>query len=245
MYTNSLKMKVDILAFAAHPDDVEISCSGTLIKHIEAGHKIGIIDLTRGELGTRGSAEIRLKEAADASAMMGISIRENLGLEDGFFDLSVENKLKVVQQIRKFKPSVVLANAVSDRHPDHGRASKLVSDACFLAGLIKVKTTYEGIEQDAWRPKVVYHYIQDRYMKPDFIVDISSVMEKRMNALMAYSSQFFNPDSKEPVTAISTTQFLDNLRGRAIDFGRIIGADYGEGFVAERVIGVQSLFDIY
>lgn len=238
-------MKVDILAFAAHPDDVEISCSGTLIKHIEAGHKIGIIDLTRGELGTRGSAEIRLKEAADASAMMGISIRENLGLEDGFFDLSVENKLKVVQQIRKFKPSVVLANAVSDRHPDHGRASKLVSDACFLAGLIKVKTTYEGIEQDAWRPKVVYHYIQDRYMKPDFIVDISSVMEKRMNALMAYSSQFFNPDSKEPVTAISTTQFLDNLRGRAIDFGRIIGADYGEGFVAERVIGVQSLFDIY
>jgi bacillithiol biosynthesis deacetylase BshB1 len=238
-------MKVDILAFAAHPDDVEISCSGTLIKHIEAGHKVGIVDLTRGELGTRGTAQIRAKEAAAATAMMGISIRENLGLEDGFFEVSSENKLKIVQQIRRFKPTIVMANAITDRHPDHGRASKLVSDACFLAGLIKVKTTYDGIEQEAWRPKVVYHYIQDRYMKPDFIVDITTVMEKRMNALMAYSSQFYDPNSNEPVTAISTTQFLDNLRGRAIDFGRIIGTEYGEGFVAERVIGVQSLFDIY
>jgi len=238
-------MKVDILAFAAHPDDVEISCSGTLIKHIEAGHKVGIIDITRGELGTRGTAEIRAKEAAAASAMMGISIRENLELEDGFFEVSAENKLKVVQQIRKFKPTIVLANAIADRHPDHGRGSQLVSDACFLSGLTKVQTFFDGVEQEAWRPRVVYHYIQDRYMKPDFIVDISSVMEKRMNALLSYSSQFYNPNSTEPVTAISTTQFLDNLRGRAIDFGRIIGVDYGEGFIAERVPGVQSLFDIY
>lgn len=235
-------MKIDLLAFAAHPDDVEISCAGTVIKHLQAGYTAGIIDLTRGELGTRGSAEIRDKEAAMASKIMGLTIRENLKMADGFFNESEENKLAIVKMIRKYQPEIVLANAIFDRHPDHGRASKLVSDACFLSGLPKVKTTLDGIEQTAWRPKAVYHYIQDRTMKPDFIVDISEVMEKRMEALKAYSSQFYDPNSNEPVTAISTTQFMDSLYGRANEYGRIIGVAYGEGFVAERTVGIDHLF---
>lgn len=237
-------MKLDILAFAAHPDDIELSCAGTIIKNIVSGRKVGIVDLTRGELGTRGNAEIREKESAMATSIMQLHARENLGLADGFFELSEENKLLVVKQIRKYRPEIVLANAVSDRHPDHGRASKLVSDACFLSGLIKVTTTLDGMEQEAWRPRVVYHYIQDRYMKPDFIVDVSEHMEKRMEAIMAFSSQFYNPDSKEPVTAISSLQFLENLKGRAVDFGRIIGVEYGEGFITERVAGVKNIFDL-
>ena len=237
-------MKLDILAFAAHPDDVELSCSGTLIKHIHAGLKVGIVDLTMVELGTRGSAEIRASESAAADAIMGISIRVNLGMADGFFELSAENKLLVVQQIRKYRPEIILANAISDRHPDHGRGAKLVSEACFLSGLQKVITLMDGIDQQPWRPRAVYHYIQDRYFKPDFIVDISEYIEKRKEAIMAYGSQFYNPDSKEPVTAISTTQFIDNLNGRAVEFGRIISVDFGEGFITERVPGIDNLFDL-
>ncbi|HMT30910.1 MAG TPA: bacillithiol biosynthesis deacetylase BshB1, partial [Bacteroidia bacterium] len=173
-----------------------------------------------------------------------LSVRVNLRMADGFFELTEENKLEVVKQIRKFQPELVLANAIFDRHPDHGRASKLISDACFLSGLTKVKTTMDGIEQQAWRPKAVYHYIQDRYMKPDFIVDISDVMEKRMNALKSYSSQFYDPNSTEPVTAISTTQFMDSLYGRAMELGRIIGVSYGEGFITERVPGIDNLFQL-
>ncbi len=237
-------MKLDLLAFAAHPDDVELSCAGTLIKHAEAGYKTGVVDLTRGELGTRGSAAIRDAEAQLAGQVMGISFRENLGMKDGFFELNEENKLAVVRMIRKYRPEIVLANAIDDRHPDHGRGSKLVSDACFLSGLIKVVTRLDDREQEAWRPKAVYHYIQDRTMRPDFIVDISGTMEKRVKAIMAFSSQFYNPNSTEPETAISSKLFLEGLKSRALEFGRLIGAEYGEGFVAERTPGIDDLFKL-
>lgn len=237
-------MKLDILAFAAHPDDVELSCSGTLIKHIQAGKSTGIIDLTRGELGTRGTAEIRSAEATSASKIMGIKVRENLGFPDGFFENNLETQLEVVKKIREYRPDIVLANASHDRHPDHGRASLLVSQACFLAGLVKITTVLNGVEQKPWRPKAVYHYIQDRYIKPDFVVDISDVFELKMKAILAYSSQFYNPDSKEPETAISTPEFVEFLKGRAINYARDIGTKYGEGFTTERVIGTKNLFDL-
>ncbi len=237
-------MKLDLLAFAAHPDDVELSCAGTLIKHAEAGYKTGVIDITRGELGTRGSAAIREKEAQEAGKIMGISARENLDMKDGFFELNEENKMAVVKMIRKYRPEIILANAIDDRHPDHGRASKLVSDACFLAGLIKISTQVDGNEQQAWRPKAVYHYIQDRRMTPDFIVDVSATMEKREKAIMAFASQFYDPASTEPETAISSKLFLEGLKSRALEFGRIIGAEYGEGFVVERTPGVDNLFNL-
>jgi len=234
-------MKIDILAFAAHPDDVELCCSGTLIKHAQKGHKTGVIDLTRGELGTRGTADTRTEESKIATQVMNLSVRENLDLEDGFFESNSKNKLLVVQMIRKYRPDIVLANAVYDRHPDHARASELVSDACFLSGLIKIETSLNGELQKAWRPKVVYHYIQDRYIKPDFIVDISDVFEKRNEAIKAYGSQFYDPNSKEPQTVISTKQFFESLSARALEMGRIIGAEYGEGFVTERIPGVSDL----
>ncbi len=238
------QMKLDILAFGAHPDDVELSCSGTIINEIKKGKKAGIVDLTRGELGTRGTAAIRDMEAANAATIMGLSVRENLNMADGFFELSQANKLEVVKMIRKYRPEVVFANAFDDRHPDHGRGSKLVSDACFLAGLVKVETLLNDELQKAWRPKVVYHYIQDRYFKPDFIVDISESMDQRILALKAYASQFYDPNSKEPVTAIATKQFFDNLTGRAAELGRIIGVEYGEGFQTERIAGVKNIFDL-
>ena len=237
-------MKLDLLAFAAHPDDVELSCAGTLIKHCEAGYKTGVIDLTKGELGTRGNAEIRAQEAANASRIMGLSVRENLNLPDGFFEVNESSKMAVVRMIRKYRPEIIIANAVYDRHPDHGRASKIVSDACFLSGLVKVITSENGKEQEAWRPKAVYHYIQDRMMKPDFIVDISDVMEKRSAAIYAFSSQFYNPASNEPETAISSKQFLDSLTGRALEMGRTIGTAFGEGFVAERTPGIIDIFKL-
>jgi N-acetylglucosamine malate deacetylase 1 len=237
-------MKLDILAFAAHPDDVELSCSGTIVKHIKLGMKVGVIDLTKGELGTRGSSVIREKEADNASVIMGLSVRENLGMADGFFEISQENKMQVVRMIRKYQPRIVLANAIHDRHPDHGRASKLVSDACFLAGLIKIETSIDGQKQQAWRPEAVYNYIQDRRLKPDFIVDISEYIDVRIAAIMAYSSQFYNPQSTEPDTAISSKQFMEILTSRAMDFGRLAGFEYGEGFTTERPIGVNTLVDL-
>jgi bacillithiol biosynthesis deacetylase BshB1 len=237
-------MKLDLLAFAAHPDDVELSCAGTIIVHVTAGFNTGVVHITRGELGTRGTAEIREQEAKKATAVLGIKVRENLDLSDGFFEVNEENKLAVVRMIRKYQPEIVLANALRDRHPDHGRASKLVSDACFLSGLIKVRTSVDGKEQEAWRPRAVYHYIQDRSMKPDVIVDISGVMEQREKAIMAFSSQFYNPASNEPETIISSKQFLEGLRARAIEFGRMIGAEYGEGFLVERSPGVKNLFEL-
>ncbi len=237
-------MKLDILAFAAHPDDVELSCSGTIVKHIKLGYKIGIVDLTRGELGTRGTAAIRDNEAANASVIMGISVRENLNMPDGFFDLSQQNKIKIIEMIRKYRPRIVLANAVYDRHPDHGRASQLVSESCFLSGLTKVETRLNGINQHAWRPESVYNYIQDRRIKPDFVVDVSDFMEERMNAINAYSSQFYNPQSIEPDTAISSKQFIELLTSRAMEFGRLAGFEYGEGFTSERPVGINNIMDL-
>ena len=238
-------MKLDILAFAAHPDDVELGCSGTLIKHINLGKKVGIIDLTKGELGTRGTPDIRKMERDAASKIMGIHVRETLSMPDGLFEMNAANKLEVVMMIRKYQPEIVLANAVSDRHPDHGRASQLVSESCFLAGLIKVETIdNDDALQQAWRPKAVYHYIQDRYLKPDFIIDVSPYMEQKMDAIKAYASQFYDPESSEPVTPIATKEFLDFLYARATAFGRTIGAKYAEGFTTERAVGIRTLYDL-
>jgi bacillithiol biosynthesis deacetylase BshB1 len=237
-------MKTDILAFGAHPDDVELSCSGTILKHISLGKKVVIIDLTRGELGTRGTPEIRDKEAMNAAKILGVSTRENMNFADGFFENSKENQSALVIKIRKYQPEIVLATAVSDRHPDHGRSSKLISDACFLAGLIKIKTSDGNVEQAAWRPKAVYHYIQDRYTKPDFAVDISEFMEQRMASIKAYKSQVYDEHSTEPETAISSKQFMDAVYYRAVEVGRMIGVKYAEGFMAERIVGIRNLFDM-
>ncbi len=237
-------MEINILAFGAHPDDVEISCSGTLLKHIAMGKTVGIIDLTQGELGTRGSAPLRLQEAEAARQLLGVSTRENLAMMDGFFEVNQENKLKVVEMIRKYRPQLVLANSIHDRHPDHGRASQLVSEACFLSGLPKVETELNGIAQEAWRPSAVYHYIQDRYIRPDVVFDVTPFMEKKIESIQAYSSQFFDPKSDAPETPISRSDFFDFLRSRAKEFGRPIGAEYGEGFTAERYVGAQSFFDL-
>jgi len=232
-------MKLDILAFGAHPDDVEISCGGTILKHIELGYKCGVIDLTHGELGTRGSGELRLIEAEKSKQILGISARENLGFSDGFFQNDREHQLPIIEMIRKYRPEIVLANSVHDRHPDHGKAAKLVADACFLAGLIKIETG-----QDAWRPKAVYHYIQDQYIHPDLTVDVTPYFDKKIESILAYGSQFYNPESNEPDTPISGKEFLDFLRGRAMTYGRPIGAELAEGFTTARNVGVKNLFDL-
>lgn len=237
-------MKLDILAFAAHPDDVELSCSGTILKHIAAGQKVGIIDLTRGELGTRGTAEIRAQESAKASQILGIHARENLDLQDGFFRNTPENQVAIIRMIRKYQPEIVLANAIQDRHPDHGRAAELVSEACFYSGLVKIQSGLNGDSQEVWRPKAVYHYIQDRFIKPDLIVNITDHFDKKIESIRAFSSQFFDPESTEPTTPISNPEFLEFIKGRCLAFGRLGGFVYGEGFTVERPVGVNSLFDL-
>lgn len=238
-------MKIDLLAFASHPDDAELGCSGTLISHIQAGYKVGIIDLTQGELGTRGTPEERQQEAAEASRIMGLQVRRNLGLADGFFNNDQEHQLAVVRVIREFRPEVVLANALHDRHPDHGRGSDLVSEACFLAGLRKVETEdLSGKPQQHWRPKAVYHFIQDRFIQPDFIVDITAQWEQKVQAIRAYRSQFYNPENHSPDTYISSPDFLKFIEARAREFGHAIGTTYGEGFNKERQLGVRDLFQL-
>jgi len=237
-------MSVDILAFGAHPDDVEISCAGTILKHIAEGRTVGIIDLTRGELGTRGSAELRLVEAERARKLLGVALRENLGMADGFFAIDLEHKLRIVEMLRKYRPQVVLANSIHDRHPDHGRAAQLVSEACFLSGLTKVETTVDGQPQEAWRPAVVYHYIQDRYIRPDVVFDVTPYFETKIASIKAYSSQFYDPQSDAPETPISRSDFFEFLHGRAKEFGRPIGVEYAEGFTAERFVGARSFFDL-
>jgi bacillithiol biosynthesis deacetylase BshB1 len=237
-------MKLDILAFAAHPDDIELSCSATLMKHLDMGKTVGIIDLTQGELGTRGNVDTRYAEAAEASKIMGITVRENLRFKDGFFDFSEENKRKIIEQIRRFQPDIVLANAIEDRHPDHGRAAKLVADSCFLAGLRKIETSYDGVHQAAHRPKAVYHYIQDHYIKPDFIVDATEYVDRKLEAIKAFKTQFYDPNSIEPATPISGEDFFDFVKSRMIQNGRIIGVKYAEGFTSAREIGVNNLFDL-
>ena len=236
--------KLKILAFAAHPDDVELAASGTLIKHINMGHACGIIDLTRGELGTRGSANVRDLEAAESAIIMGLAVRSNLNLGDGFFEENEASLKQVITEIRKYQPDLVLANAASDRHPDHGRASSLISRACFLSGLPKIVCEWEGVALAAHRPKSVYHYIQDRNIGPQLIVDISSEFEQKMKAIKAFKSQFYDPNSQEPQTPISGQDFLSFLEARAIEFGRLIGCKYGEGFTTERCIGTNNLLDI-
>lgn len=234
-------MKLDILAIGVHPDDVELACSGTLMKHLSLGKKVGILDLTRGEMGTRGSAELRDEEAAQAAKIMGISIRENLNMPDCFFKINKKNKVAIATIIRKYQPDIVLCNAVSDRHPDHGRAAQLVSEACFVSGLIKLETELNGTAQQAWRPNAVYHYIQDNWIEPQVVMDITGFMDKKMQAIKAYSSQFYDPQSNEPVTAISTPEFMAIVEYRALQFGRLIKTKYGEGFTIERPVGVTDL----
>ena len=237
-------MKLDILAFGAHPDDVELGCSGTIAKEVSLGKKVGIIDLTRGELGTRGSVEIRNSESAKASENLGVSVRENLDMRDGFFINDEAHQLKIIEILRKYRPEIVLCNAITDRHIDHGKGSKLVSDACFLSGLIKIETELNGKKQQAWRPKVVYHYIQWQNIEPDFVVDISEFMDKKMDSVLAYGSQFYDPNSKEPVSPITSKNFLDSVKYRAQDLGRLVGVEYAEGFTTERYLAVNSLGDL-
>ncbi|WP_333601234.1 bacillithiol biosynthesis deacetylase BshB1 [Flavobacterium sp.] len=237
-------MKLDILAFGAHPDDVELGCSGTIAKEISLGKKVGIIDLTRGELGTRGSAEIRDSEALLAAEILGIAVRENLNMRDGFFVNDEKHQLEVIKMIRKYRPEIVICNAVDDRHIDHGKGSKLVSDACFLSGLRRIETSLNGQSQEAWRPKVVYHYIQWKNIEPDFVVDISDFIAKKEAAILAYSSQFYSENSKEPVTPIATKNFLESIHYRTQDFGRLVGVEYAEGFTVERYLAVNSLSDL-
>ena len=237
-------MKLDILAFGAHPDDVELGCGATIAKEISLGKKVGIVDLTRGELGTRGSAEIRDKEAAEAAQILGVSVRENLRFRDGFFVNDEKHQLEIIKMIRKYKPEIVLCNAIDDRHIDHGKGSKLVSDACFLSGLRRIETVLDGERQEAWRPKIVYHYIQWKNIEPDFVVDVSGFMEIKEKAVMAYSSQFYDPNSKEPVSPIATKNFTDSINYRARDLGRLVFVDYAEGFTTERYLAVNSLGDL-
>lgn len=239
-------MKLDLLAFASHPDDTELGCSGTLIAHIHAGRKVGVADLTRGELGTRGTPETRRQEAAEASAIIGLHARVNLGLADGFFRADRDQLLAVVKVIRAFQPEIVLLNAVHDRHPDHGRGSALVSEACFLSGLKQINTLGDsGEEQEAWRPKAVYHYIQDRYIEPDLVVDITAHWEQKLESIRVFKSQFFDPeDTTGPQTYISNPEFLKFIEARAREMGHKIGTTFGEGFTRERHIGVRNLFDL-
>jgi len=237
-------MKLDILAIGAHPDDVELSCSGTLAKEIDRGKTVGILDLTRGELGTRGTPEIRDEEAKKAAQILGVHIRQNLGFRDGFFSNDEKHQLEIIKVIRKYQPEIVICNAIDDRHIDHGKGSKLASDACFLSGLKKIETMVDNVSQSPWRPKQVYHYIQWAYITPDFVVNIDDYIEKKMESVKAYASQFYDAQSDQPSTPISSKNFLDSVKYRAADFGRIIGANYAEGFTSERYVAVDSIFDL-
>ena len=235
---------LDILAFGAHPDDVELSCSGTLAVEINNGKTVGIVDLTRGEMGTRGTPELRAEEAQNAADILGVKVRENLGFKDALFINDEKHKHEVIKILRLYRPQVVFCNAVTDRHIDHARASQLVSEACFLSGLKKYETVFDGQMQEAWRPKQVYHYIQWHDIEPDFVVDISTTIHKKIEAVKAYESQFYNPKSNEPQTPITSSNFMESISYRARNFGRIIDVDYAEGFTVERHLGVKSVFDL-
>lgn len=237
-------MKIDILAIGAHPDDVELSCGATIAKEISKGKKVGILDLTRGELGTRGTADIRDEEAANAAKILGVAFRHNLEFPDGFIVNNEASILEVIKIIRKYRPEIVLCNAIDDRHIDHAKGSKLASDACFLSGLKKLETIMEGNNQNPWRPKHVYHYIQWKNIEPDFVVDVTGFMDKKIKAVFAFKSQFYDEGSKEPMTPISSENFKQSLSYRAQDLGRLIGVEHGEGFTTERYVAVDSLFDL-
>lgn len=237
-------MKLDILAFGAHPDDIELGAGGTLIAHVHQGKSVGLIDLTYGELGSRGNKEIRLQEAARAKEIIGAATRMNLGMADGFFQNDEKHQKEIIRIIRHFRPEIVICNAPSDRHPDHGRASQLVSDACFYAGLTKISTQWVGKTQEVWRPRFVYHYIQYHDLKPHILVDVSSYMDLKMESIKAHQSQFYNPHSNEPQTLISQPEFLENVINRASYYGQYIGVKYAEGFITQHIPGVKNLFDL-
>ncbi len=233
-------MKLDILAFGVHPDDVELGCAGTIMAAIDQGKKVGIVDLTRGELGTRGTPATRTQEAAAAAKIMGVDVRENLDMADGFFANDEAHQRKIIALIRKYQPDIILANAPEDRHPDHGRSAKLVSDAAFLSGLRKVETIHDGLAQEAWRPAYTFHYIQDRFIQPSFVIDITAYMERKMEAVLAYGTQFTNADRSEPQTYISSPQFLETVKARALMLGKRIGVGYAEGYITEKIIGFSN-----
>lgn len=233
-------MKLDILAFGVHPDDVELGCAGTIMAAIDQGKKVGIVDLTRGELGTRGTPATRNQEAAAAAKIMGVDSRENLEMADGFFVNDEAHQRKIIALIRKYQPDIILANAPEDRHPDHGRSAKLVSDAAFLSGLRKIETTYDGVTQNAWRPAYTFHYMQDRFIQPSFVIDITPYMERKMEAVLAYSTQFASADTSEPQTYISSPQFLETVKARALMLGKRIGVGYAEGYITEKIIGFSN-----
>ena len=235
-------MKLDILVIAAHPDDAELGCGGTIAKHAALGYKVGVIDLTQGELGTRGTIQTRKKEASDSAQILGLAVRENLKMRDGFFQNDEAHQLQLIQAIRKYQPEIVLANAIRDRHPDHGKGAELAFHSCFLSGLAKVDTKDHGVSQQPWRPKHVYHYIQSALIVPDFIVDISSHWHTKMESVKAFKTQFFEPHNEEPETFISKPTFLGFLEGRAKEFGQAIGVSHGEGFTSARQLGVGDLF---
>jgi bacillithiol biosynthesis deacetylase BshB1 len=239
-----MSVKLDILAFGAHPDDVELGCGGTVAKEISKGKKVGIIDLTRGELGTRGSVDLRNQESKLASNILGLVLRENLNFKDGFFQNNESNQIEIIKVIRKYRPEIVLCNAEDDRHIDHPKAAELVSSACFLSGLRKIETIVNGKNQLEWRPKNVYHYIQWKNSSPDFLVDISGFISIKLEAIKAYSSQFYDPNSNEPETPISTKNFIDNVINRSADLGRLIGVEHAEGFTSKKSLGINTLEDL-
>jgi bacillithiol biosynthesis deacetylase BshB1 len=236
--------KLDILVIAAHPDDAELGCSGTIAAHVAKGYQVGIVDLTQGEMGTRGTPEIRLEESSAASKVLGLAARENMGFKDIFFQDDEYHQLELIKMIRKYKPEIVLANAVTDRHPDHGKGASLATHACFMSGLRRIETQLDGVIQEAWRPKFVYHYIQNNYIEPDFIVDITDHWDTKIASIMAFKSQFFDPSSQEPASFISSPEFLPFIESRARELGHRIMTKYGEGFTVERFIGVSDLFDL-
>lgn len=236
-------IKLDILVLPVHPDDAELGCAGVILKHVAMGKKVGVADITRGELGTRGSAEIRAKEADMAAKILGLTVRENLGLPDGFFQNTPEYQMRVIEVIRKYRPEIVITNAYHDRHPDHGRASGLVEASAFLAGLRKIETSLDGKPQEAWRPNMVLHFIQDRYIEPDIVIDVTEHWDKKVESIKAYGSQFHNPEWKgEPQTYISSPDFIRIIEGRAMEFGKSIQAKYAEGFTSRKILGVDNLF---
>lgn len=237
-------MKLDILVFAAHPDDAELACSGTIASQIAKGKKVGIVDFTKGEMGTRGTPKMRIEEATKSSEILGLSARENLGFKDIYFMDDHKHQLEIVKMIRKYQPEIVLANAITDRHPDHGKGSSVASTACFMSGLLKIETEIEGEIQSPWRPKFVYHYIQNNYIQPDFVVDISDFWEIKLASIKAFKSQFYDPENKEPQSFISSENFIQFIEARAREFGHSINTKYGEGFTKERMLGVEDLFDL-
>jgi len=237
-------MKLDVLAFGAHPDDVEISAGGTVSKLVNQGKKVGVVDLTRGELGTRGSADLRDQESARSAEILGLSVRVNLDLGDGIFESSHENKLRIIEQIRRYQPQIILANALSDRHPDHGRGASVVKEASFLSGLTKIETSISGESQKAWRASLVAHYLQDYYQDPDFVIDVTDFFDQKMDAIKAFSSQFHDPNSREPQTPISGEGFFDLIKARALSLGRPVGMELAEGFNVERIFGVDDIFNL-